>query len=470
MAQGSPIGVRLAQALSHHQAGRRSEAEAGYRAILLDDPTHAGCLHLLGVLYHQGGDHAAALDLIGQAIAHDGQVAEFYNNRAHILTLVGRFSEAQAHLEQALALRPDYADAHNNLGNVYKSQGKLAEAVACYETVLGRWPRHAEACNNLGTVLLEQGRIEDAVLRLRQALLFKPDAPDTLAILGTALVEQGKLDEAVNRFRRALALNPNALEARISLGMTLARQGDTAGAREQFETCRPHDREDRHGITLLLAQLGDAPAPERVSEAFITRLYAGRGQPGGQTYHGAILVARLAERVIPAGDRPEVLDAGCGTGGVGRRIHTQAARLDGVDLSEDMLRAAKESGVYHQLYREDLVSFLGRCKDRYDVVTCAATLIHFGDLAPAFAATAQALRSGGWFLFTLFPNDDTNGADFAVDTFQGSVLEGCFIHRPDYVTALADRSGFTTLTMERVNHEHRPDRVRPTLVLALRRR
>ncbi|MSP05043.1 MAG: hypothetical protein EXR05_07350 [Acetobacteraceae bacterium] len=45
----------LQDAMAHHQAGRRTQAEAGYHAILRQGPDHPGMLHLLGVLAHEGG-------------------------------------------------------------------------------------------------------------------------------------------------------------------------------------------------------------------------------------------------------------------------------------------------------------------------------------------------------------------------------------------------------------------------------
>jgi Flp pilus assembly protein TadD len=56
-------------AIRLHQHGRLDDAERVYRQMLDSDPCHAGSLHLLGVIRYQKGDHEAAMELIGRAIA-----------------------------------------------------------------------------------------------------------------------------------------------------------------------------------------------------------------------------------------------------------------------------------------------------------------------------------------------------------------------------------------------------------------
>ncbi|MEI6985317.1 MAG: tetratricopeptide repeat protein [Rhodospirillaceae bacterium] len=482
-------GDLFACALRDHSAGRLHEAYLLCLEIIARAPEHAESHHLLGVISYQLGRNEEAIALILQAILLDCRVPEAHNNLGHVYTVSGRLVEAAAQLGQALALKPDYADAHNNLGNVFKNQGRLDEAAACYERVLTFKPNHVEACSNLGTVLLEQGDLAGAVMRLRQSLAFRPDAAATHAILATALAEQGQLDDALAEFEQALALKPDDAQVRIALGVLLARCGRKDAARRHFRYCLERDAADCHGAGLQLARLGCEPVPARASEAFITRLYASRGTPGGQTYRGAELVARMLAQVLAPSvrspsertpserspsERPDILDAGCGTGGVGRLIHNLANRLDGVDISPAMLKMAEESGVYANLTHQDMVAYINDRPHSYDVITCAATLIHFGDLEPVFFAVAKSLREGGVFVFTVFPNqDDGNtsnaGGDYRVDSFDGLVPEGCFVHSEPYLLRLVERHGFRVELLLNDMHEYKPGRTRSVLVAALRR-
>src|SRR6202012_4267420 len=103
--------------------------------------------------------------------------------------------------------------------------------------------------------------------------------------------------------------------------------------------------------------------------------------------------------------RLEVLDAGCGTGLLGPLVRDCAQRLEGVDLSAAMIAMARQKNVYDALHESDLVAFMAEQPQAFDAVLSAATLIHFGDLHPVFAAAASALRDDGGFIFTLSPTD-----------------------------------------------------------------
>ena len=59
----------LRQAMQRHQSGRLRQAEALYRQVLERTPEQPDALNLLGVLRHTEGDHGAAVDLIGKALA-----------------------------------------------------------------------------------------------------------------------------------------------------------------------------------------------------------------------------------------------------------------------------------------------------------------------------------------------------------------------------------------------------------------
>lgn len=69
--------------------------------------------------------------------------------------------------------------------------------------------------------------------------------------------------------------------------------------------------------------------------------------------------ARIAELLIGhlAGPTAAVLDLGCGTGAVGRRLaELGATTVDGVDLSPEMLELARRTGAYRHLTVQDLTA------------------------------------------------------------------------------------------------------------------
>jgi predicted TPR repeat methyltransferase len=137
-------------------------------------------------------------------------------------------------------------------------------------------------------------------------------------------------------------------------------------------------------------------------------------------------------------------------------------------LSAAMLEKAKEKRVYDDLHRGELVTFLAEHPQSYDLLTAAATLIHFGDLRPVFDAAAVALRDCGLFVFTVFPHDG-NPDGFTVGSADGLLQAGCYAHGARYVARTAQTAGFAVERVDREIHEYYQGEPRVGLVVALRR-
>jgi tetratricopeptide (TPR) repeat protein len=233
------IGRKLDDARALHQAGRLSDAEALYWEILAADPSHSEALHLLGVIAQQRGRNELAVELIGNAIAHNDHVADFHCNLGNALGAIGRLGEAQAHYRRAIALEPGHPESRNNLGNLLKDQGQLTEAEGQFRRALALRPGYAEAHYNLGNVLLDQSRTEEAVKHYRRAIDLRPGFANAYYNLGYALKEQRKPAESAECYRQAVALAPDWTAARIKLGNVLRQLGQVADAEACFR--RAHE-------------------------------------------------------------------------------------------------------------------------------------------------------------------------------------------------------------------------------------
>jgi tetratricopeptide (TPR) repeat protein len=172
----SGIAILLRQAVARHQAGDLAGARAGYEAVLAQHPEQPDALHLLGVLKDQGGEHAAAVDLIDRAIAIQPNEASFHGNRATALLAMGRTEDAVAGYMRALELDPGYAEGHYNLGNLLRREGAIASARRHFEETLRLQPGHVQARNNLAMLLWEDlGETGAAAAQFEQ---LRRDAPD----------------------------------------------------------------------------------------------------------------------------------------------------------------------------------------------------------------------------------------------------------------------------------------------------
>jgi tetratricopeptide (TPR) repeat protein len=91
----------LHQAIRHHQQGRFAEAARLYQAILAVQRDHPEALHLLGVVAHQQGDHARAVELIVRALAGNGVNAMVHANLAEVGSTEVTRIEPHRHRERA---------------------------------------------------------------------------------------------------------------------------------------------------------------------------------------------------------------------------------------------------------------------------------------------------------------------------------------------------------------------------------
>ena len=221
-------------AAQHHQAGRLPQAEHIYRQILIQQPQHAGSLHLLGVIAYQAGQLDSALSLIRQAIASNPNYADAYSNLGNVLMSQGRLDESIAASRQAIALDPNCTEAYSNLGNALTSRGRFDESISACRQAIALNPNHPGACNNLGNALAGKRLLLEAIAAFRQAISLNPNYSEAYSNLGSALKDQGNFAEAAAACRQAITLNPNFFGAYINLGNALAGDGHMAEAIAAF--------------------------------------------------------------------------------------------------------------------------------------------------------------------------------------------------------------------------------------------
>ena len=136
---------------------------------------------------------------------------------------------------------------------------------------------------------------------------------------------------------------------------------------------------------------GSHDSNRRYYDAFAERYEAQRGEndPGG--YHELVdsLEAEFVERYARGRD---VLEVGCGTGLLLRRIQTFAQNVRGVDLSPGMLALAKERGLDVVEGSATALPFPDRSFD----VTCSfKVLAHVREIETALSEMARVTRPGG---------------------------------------------------------------------------
>ncbi|HEX5718318.1 MAG TPA: CHAT domain-containing tetratricopeptide repeat protein [Thermoanaerobaculia bacterium] len=215
---------------------------------------HLGELRFaLGDLDNAIGEYRRALELRRRLGDHSGE-ALTSNNLGHALLLRGRYDEAAALFDRALALPQDPNERakallnrgylHRDLGEVDRARERFNAAVALSRQAKDQ-DNEAKALNALGVLAQDEGRPAAALEPLRAAFALRSPGTrgqaNTLNALGVSYRQLGRLDDARRAYAEALAIFRKLGDAREqarclgNLGRLEATLGDDAAALDHLD-------------------------------------------------------------------------------------------------------------------------------------------------------------------------------------------------------------------------------------------
>jgi tetratricopeptide (TPR) repeat protein len=211
----------LTAAIEMHRSGQLGAASQLYQRVLAREQGNAEALHLLGVLHHQQGNNARAIELIGRAVAIKPNSHIYHANLAEAYRALGDFERAAGCCRAALSIWADYPEALCNLGAALQGLGKSTEAVEHLERALALRPNFVVAHSNLGIALRDLGRKDEALEHFRRAVELDPAFAPAQTNLGQTLQDSGNAEEALPHCQEAVRLDPNSAVLHHNLGNTL---------------------------------------------------------------------------------------------------------------------------------------------------------------------------------------------------------------------------------------------------------
>jgi len=128
--------------------------------------------------------------------------------RGAILNRMGRYEEARASLDEALAERDDLILARQEKGESLWQLGHKDEAISIWTDAVQRNARLALANNELAGAERSLGKLEEATAHERQADQFTPKDPLYHWMLGRRLQDLGMTDLAEKHFQQADQVDP----------------------------------------------------------------------------------------------------------------------------------------------------------------------------------------------------------------------------------------------------------------------
>jgi predicted TPR repeat methyltransferase len=372
--------------LARKQQGDLAGAQAAYQVSLDQEANSPVAWELMVVVKEEQRDFAGAVECLNLRVKLGGVTAAILANLGRLRYQVGQFAESCRAYEKAARLEP--GNLHHR--QMWRNSAFLRDAIRC-ETV------------------------EEALANYRKSFPAGESAPETevknLVYSAFSLLSGfGYLEAAARVGRKHLQLWPGSHSLRYLLTAV------TAG-----------DRFDRSPPECVVEQF------DAFAEGFEAQLVGVLG------YNVPAKLCSAIRGMTPAKRMYATLDAGVGTGLCGPLLRPLSRTLTGVDLSSKMLEQASKKGVYDTLACEELVSYLRRSANQFDLIVAADVIIYFGDLTEIFSSAAKALRPGGLLAIS---------TELSAGERYRLLPTGRFAHPPEYVASQAGPMFVEALRLE----------------------
>ena len=278
---------------------------------------------------------------------------------------------------------------------------------------------------------------------------------DRRADYARMLAESGDFPAAAELMEQALELAPRWTAGWFRFGEYHEKAGETDKAVAAYGKVAQLDTEGLFAAELKLAVLGAAETPEQPPSRYVEGLfddYADRFETSlveKLDYSVPQKLAELIGKAAEGGVFDTIIDIGCGTGLLGVEIRAFANRLEGFDISQNMLAKAEEKRLYDHLDQADLslepeASGLFTptlAQHRAGLVAAADVMMYLGSLETVMPLVSALLAPSGFFAFSV---EDAGEED-------GFVLRESlrYAHSKSYVTELLERTGFSLIEIRK---------------------
>jgi len=253
----------------------------------------------------QLGKYQEALASYNRALAMDEELAGAWTGKANVLARLGRHREAVDCCERAIFLRPNNPVAWNNKGLYLAALGLHEQAAECYDRAIQADPGFHQAWHNRGLALESLQRYQEALASYDRALEINERSAATWLSKAVCLAAAGRYREAVEASGRAAELDPGADAPLRVRGAALEALGLYAEALPLYEgllATAPDDAEIEARVHRLRRQTAagveQAPTDEQLAAAG-EHLQAGRESLHEGRLEEAEQHLRAATRLAP---------------------------------------------------------------------------------------------------------------------------------------------------------------------------
>jgi Flp pilus assembly protein TadD len=180
-----------------------------------------------------------------RALAKDPNAVRANLRLGVMLSWRDRFDSALTFVGRARAAEPADPEMRLIEARILAMAGRHDDAIAQYDSLLREQPDSRDAAIGRARVLSWSGRLREAVATYDSILARYPDDEEAMVASAQASAWQGDLRTAERRYRAVIQRNPGSIEALVGLGYVLHWQGRSGAAERQARTALALDSTSR---------------------------------------------------------------------------------------------------------------------------------------------------------------------------------------------------------------------------------
>lgn len=226
-------------------------------------------------------------------------------------------------------------------------------------------------------VLFNQQKFAEMLSNIEAWLLEYPKSARLYNAQGVIFRYTDRDDEALIALDKALEIEPRCYDAHFNKTLILYKRSILSGN-----------------------------APEKAPSIYVERVFDGYADTFEKSlvkdlsYRTPKIIAEYIRDTTPEEKTLSILDMGCGTGLVGEEIKTHFHHIDGIDLSDNMLKKAADKNIYSSLEKIEILEFLQNNALDYDCFIAADVFVYIGDLEDIFDTIRKNNKRSGQLIFS----------------------------------------------------------------------
>jgi tetratricopeptide (TPR) repeat protein len=211
--------------------GLIAEALARLHVLQGEHPRAAVLRYVSGRLSVEQGNYATAVRQLESAVRCDPMLGVGWYTLSMLCGMMGEFGAAAAAADRALRFFADDTSLWLNRAQALQEEGRYPEAMASYDQAIALAPGDSLPWLQLGRLLLlDLDRVADARGALREAHRLSPDDDNIIWLLALCALRLGREDEAATEIAKLLAKDQDHLWGRLLRAMLNSQQADLDGA------------------------------------------------------------------------------------------------------------------------------------------------------------------------------------------------------------------------------------------------